>query len=120
MTHYLNLALEFNIRSMIKNLCQLRSKVQFLSKFYREISKVQIEEGLSFEDAYKKIDDCLLKLGYNYKKRKQFTLKKSLFYDDYPFECNVVSFLPGQSRNFEILFYQAPKLQEFEEMIHLI
>lgn len=102
---YLREAIAHNIINVIRNLVQLDGKLKVLQKV----------------KADPKLESQLFNIGYKCYKGKRTIKRNDIFYDEFPFIYNVVGYLEGETREFDICWHkhkQGAELKRSLELIH--
>ena len=99
---YQTQAMQYNIRSKIRSIFQIRSKIQFLMKFFSEIKKFQIEKDLSYFEALNLVNSLLFKIGHKHYDGQENCQVHKMFFDKFPFEVNSTSLIPGEPNDFNL------------------
>ena len=62
----------------------------------------------------------LLNIAYRRNKSKDVFKKMKYFFDEYPFEHNAIFFLPGENRDYDVVFHKFTDFDERRRMLKLL
>lgn len=101
---YLKEAIAHNAKNVIRNLVQLDGKLQVLQRVKAE----------------PELESQLFNIGYKCYKGKRIIKRNDIFYDEFPFIYNVVGYLEGETRDFDVCWHKHKQIGELKRSLELI